>query len=410
MAIELSEKNRLLLVRLLLVTAALILLFLLFLISPLRDIVFKAQSEQDIVLEDDSGALPDEREAGNDYADENLDGSEESAAGSDGDDAESDDGAAGGEAGGGAEAPTVNRPPVIEEFIIGPIDVMEAVRSGEAIPITFVEQPFWFTVSASDPEGEVIDFEIDVSHGLIHDIARFDDNTIQFIWFSPPNSEGLIETTVNATVEVTAVDFSGGRDRAVINLAMIPESSGGGGESADPGGAFSVAQTYRATAIAARSGYVNSAGDVRTGTIIVGDDNSNRQYKGYLTFSLEGIARVAVEDITGAHIKFNIINKSGNPQSVGRFVDFKAFNYGPALDSSDFAVGGTRFMMLGTESFNSGSTAQGSLVTEVRRALSAGQTNLQVKIGLDATTNNNNVWDMYQFNPGNVELVIDYTE
>jgi hypothetical protein len=411
MAIVLSEKNRLLLVRLLLVAAALIFLVLLFLISPLREIVFPAQNEQDLALEVDSGALPDEMGADDgEYADASLDESEESAAGSDGDAAGSDDSAAGEEAGGGAEAPAVNRPPVIEEFIIGPIDVMPAVRSGEAIPITFVEQPFWFTVHASDHEGEIIDFEIDASHGLINDIVRPDDNTVQFIWVSPPNSDGLIETTVNATVEVTAVDFSGGRDRAVINLAMVPESSEGGVEPVDPGAAFSVAQTYRATATSVRSGYVNSAGDVRTGTIIVGDDDSNRQYKGYLTFSLVGIAEIAVEDITGAQIVFNAVNSSGDPQTVGEFVDLKVFNYGATLDSSDFAVGGSRFMLIGTGSFTSGSTAQGSLVNQLRSIRTAGGTTLQVKIGLDATTNNNNAWDMYQFNPGNVELVIDYLD
>ena len=409
MAIEISEKNRLLLARLLLVAAALIILVLLFLISPLREIVFPAQNEQDLALDDDSGALAGESEANEDeYAGESLGESEESAAGSDGDTDGSDDEAAGEEAGGGSESPAVNRPPVIEEFIIGPIDVMPAVRSGEAIPITYVEQPFWFTVHASDHEGEIIDFEIDASHGLINDIVRPDDNTVQFIWVSPPNADGLIETTVNATVEVTAVDFSGGRDRAVINLAMVPETSEGGGDSADPAEAFSAVQTYRATATSVRSGYVNSAGDVRTGTIIVGDDDSNRQYKGYLTFSLVGVAGIAAEDITGAQIVFNAVNRSGDPQTVGEFVDLKVFNYGPTLDSSDFAVGGTRFMMIGTRSFSSGSTAQGSLVTEVRRALSAGQPMLQVKIGLDATTNNNSAWDMYQFNPGNVELVIDY--
>lgn len=51
-----------------------------------------------------------------------------------------------------------------------------------------------------------------------------------------------------------------------------------------------------------------------------------------------------------------------------------------------------------------------SVVTEVRRTLLAGQTTLQVKIGLDAATNNNNAWNMYQFTPVNVELVVDYLE
>jgi len=411
MAIELSEKNRLLLVRLLLVTAALILLVLLFLFSPLHDLVFPAQSEQDIAMEDDSGVIPVESESGDDeYSGESLDGSEESVADSDGEDAGSDDGAAGEEAGGGTEEPPFNRPPVIEEFIIGPIDVMEAVRSGEAIPITYVEQPFWFTVLASDPEGEVIDFEIAASHGLINDIVRPDDNAVQFIWYSPPNSESLIETTVNATVEVTAVDFSGGRDRAVINLAMIPESAEDAGDSVDPGGVFSVVQTCRASATSVRSGYINSAGDVRTGTIIVGDDDSNRQYKGYLTFSLVGIAEVAPDDITGAQIVFNVVNRSGDPQTVGEFVDLKVFDYGPTLDAGDFAVGGNRFMMIGTGSFTSGSTAQGSLVSQLRSIRAAGGTTLKIKIGLDTATNSNNAWDMFQFNPGNVELVVDYLE
>jgi hypothetical protein len=404
MAIELSDKNRLFLIRLLLAAAALIILFLLVLISPLRNIVFPKQSEQSLALEDDYGEVSDERAAEDDSdADESPDDSE-------GDDADSNGSAADEVEDGGTEAPAVNRPPVIEEFIIGPIDVMEAVRSGEAIPIPFVEQTYWFTINASDHEGEVIDFEIRASHGLINDRVRLDDNTIQFIWVSPPNIEGLVETIVNANVEVTAVDFSGGRDRATINLAMTPESTEDTGEPADPGGAFSVVQTYRTTATSSRSGYINSAGDVRTGTIIVGDDDGNRQYKGYLTFNLAGIAGIAPENITGAKIFFNAVNRSGDPQSIGDFVDLKVFNYGATLDSSDFAVGGSRFMMIGTGSFGSGSTAQGSLVTQIRNIRTAGGPSLQIKIGLNAATNNNNAWDMYQFNPGNVELLIDYVE
>ncbi len=385
MAIKLSEKKQLLLVKLLLVVAALISLAIIFLISPLREIVFPPQNEQNYTIEDNNSQLSDENET-----------DEESAAEE--------------EAGGEPETLSFNRPPVIENFIIGPIDVMDAVRSGEAIPITFVEQPLWFTVIASDHEGEFIDFEIRISHGFINNRVRLDDNTLQFIWVSPSNSEGLIETIVNATVEVTAVDFSGGRDRAVINLAMTPEGSEGDEEPAILGEGFSIVQTYRVSATADLSGDINSAGVVRTGTIIVGDDDSNRQYKGYLTFSLAGITGIAADNITGAQIVFTHINRSGSPQAVGEFVDLKVFNYGPTLDSSDFAVGGTRFGMIAADSFTNGSTAQGSLVTEVRRAVSAGAPTLQVKMGLDAATNNNNAWDIFQFHPENVKLVIDYLE
>lgn len=391
MAEEISKSNRVLLRTVLLGLAILVVLLLIFWFSPLRSKFSSSLSEQKLILEDDTDLLAD------------VEDSESS-------DTESGEDPGSGDPSSGGDASAVNRPPAIEAFIIGPVDVMDAVRSGEAIPITFVEQPFWFTIFASDPEDEAIDFEIVVSHGVIHDSARPDDNTIQFIWISPPNSEGLLDTTVYATIEVTAVDFSGARDQAVINLAMISESSESGIEPADPGSAFSVAQTYRASAIAELSGDINSSGEVRTGAIIVGDDNSNRQYKGYLTFDLEGIAGIAPDDITGAQIVFNHVNKSGDPQSVGEFVDLKVFNYGPTLDSSDFAVGGNRFMMIGTGSFSSGSTARGSLVTELRNILSADGTTLQVKIGLDGATNSNNAWDIFQFHPGNVELVVDYLE
>jgi len=411
MAIKLSEKNRLLMIRLLMVIAALILLVMLFMISPLRNIVFPSQREQDIATEDDSGVLPEESEADGGYTDDTTGGgSEDGTASGIVEHTDSEGSSADREDGGVADVTVINRPPVIEVFIIGPVNVMSAVRSGEAIPITFEEKPFWFTVNASDHEGEAIDFEINFSHGLIDNMVRPDDNTVQFIWVSPPNSEGIVDTIVNATVEVTAVDFSGGRDRAVINLAMTPESSEHAGETADLSGVFSVAQTYRSPAISDHSGYVNSAGDVRTGTIIVGDDDSNRQYKGYLTFSLAGIAGIPPDNINSAQIIFNAINKSGAPQTIGEFVDFKIFNYGSTLDSGDFAVGGNRFMMIGTGFFTGGSTAEGSLVHELRSIQASGGTTLQVKIGLDATTNNNNVWDMFQFNPGNVELVIDYLE
>lgn len=416
MSFEMTEKTRQLIIRLSLVLAALIILILLFLISPLHEVIFPNLGVPDVAIEEDSGVIFDEIDEENDSvrADEAIDGSEESDPDIEGEDTEREGTEREDEDDPGDDSRDderhINAAPEIIFAVVN--DAEEVINFDETITITHGSAAYPILVLARDVDDDPIDFDLAVSHGSIAGITYPEPDRIFFIW----QFHGLIYEPLDVRITVTARDPAGDSDRKAIKIALVPGLGGSEVvpgepvEPVDPGGAFSVVQTYRVSAVVAQSGYVNSAGEVRTGTIIVGDDNLNRQYKGYLTFSLERMARIAADDVTGAKIVFNHVNKSGSPQTIGEFVDLKVFNYGATLDSSDFAVGGNRIVMISTGSFTSGSTARGSLMSKLRSILSAGDTTLQIKIGLDEVTNSNNAWDMFQFNPSNVELVVDYLE
>ncbi|MDZ7837348.1 MAG: hypothetical protein U5N58_05025 [Actinomycetota bacterium] len=185
---------------------------------------------------------------------------------------------------------------------------------------------------------------------------------------------------------ITASDPSGASESAQIIIVLtVPPASG----------EEEAAHVYEVSADSGLSGYISADGVVRTGVVMVGDSNSDIQLKGYLTFYLEDFPDVSGDQITDVLIDFEHVNKSGNPENIGTFVDFKVFDYGNSLDRDDFAVGGRRFSMIGTGTFGSGSTARSSLITEVRRILAEGGDRLQVKIGLNGTTDNNGLCGMY---------------
>lgn len=331
----------------------------------------------------DSDAADDEEEADESEGEDDTDA-----------DAEGDGGAGG------------NSPPRIEEIFFGSDNITEMVNRGEALPMRYEEGRHDFIVTAVDPDGDEISFTISENHGHVSEISRVVVDSVAFEWISPANSEGMMEGALDVQIEVTAADSSGGSEVAVIKLALMPVLDGEG--PVDFGEPVPMGIRFGVQANPDRSGFVTADGVVRTGTVIVGDNDANVQHKGYLTFVLTDFPDIASEDITGAFIRFESVNISGRPESIGRFVDFKYFEYGPTLDRTDFAIGGRRFIMIGNDSFGSGSTAQGSLVTEVRRAIDAGKTEIQIKIGLDEVTNNNDQWDMFQFNPVLVFLVIEY--
>ncbi len=299
-----------------------------------------------------------------------------------------------------------NNPPRIEEIFFGSDNITEMVNSGEALPMRYEEGRHDFVVTAVDPDGDEISFTVSENHGHVSEISRVAVDSVAFEWLSPANSEGMMEGALDVQIEVTAEDPSGGSDVTVIKLALMPVLDGEG--PVDFGEPVPTEMRFNVQANPDRSGFVTADGVVRTGTVIVGDNDANVQHKGYLTFVLTHFPDIASENINGAFIRFDNVNRSGHPESIGRLVDFKYFNYGPTLDRTDFAVGGSRFMVIGNDSFGSGATARGSLITEVRRAIDAGKTEIQIKIGLDQATNNNDQWDMFQFNPGLVFLVIDY--
>jgi len=299
-------------------------------------------------------------------------------------------------------------PPRITEVIYKGENITALVGRGDSPPaenisIDYIEEEHEFTI--------LVDWGEDfgrrsasnlVSHGRLGYGGVFDVSEDIFIisWIAPANDEGSIEPLyANISFKIQTKEEDNFSDKITIGIALEPVI------------ASIIPREELFLGIAADnslSGYVTSEGLVRTGTILVGDNDTNNQIKGYLTFNLSRLAGVTSEQISRASIRFNYVNKSGNPEGFARFVDFKVYNYGTTLDPGDFAIGGSRFQMIGTTSFSTGSTAQGSLITELQRAIDSRSNRLQVKIGLDGDTDSDGAWDIFQFNPAMVFLEVHY--
>jgi hypothetical protein len=329
-------------------------------------------------------------------------GSDEPATGDDEDeDEDSED-----DADGGPEIDDGNNAPEIEAIYYEDDNISDLVLRGESTPVRYTEGRHNFVVIAADPDEDAIEFEVVASHSRIVDVTRVAVDSVAFTWLSPANPEGNLEA-LNVSLTVTAADPAGATDRQVIALALLPVlGEDDDAESADIGEPELVEVTYLAAALPELSGFVSSDERVRTGVILVGDGSANEMYKGFLTFNLAPLAGVDPADIIATNIRFSHVNKSGRPESFATWVDFKEFNYGDSLDLRDFAVGGTLFYKQRAESFGSGYVIQGSLITQIRQAIDAGRNRFQVKMGLDAGTNNNDADDFFQCRPENVNLEV----
>ncbi|MBM4236660.1 MAG: hypothetical protein FJ152_09380 [Firmicutes bacterium] len=300
----------------------------------------------------------------------------------------------------GPADPDGNNAPEIEAIIYEDDDISDLIFRGESLPVRYAEGRHNFVVIATDRDDDAVEFDIEASHGSLVDITRVAVDSVAFTWLSPANPAGNLEA-LNVSIAVTASDPAGAADRQVIAVALLPVV---GDDGADDPVAAEV--TLNTVAVADLSGYVTSAGQVRTGVVLIGDNSSNESIKGYLAFSLATLREVHPDSIISTRIRFDHINKSGRPETFATWVDFKEYDYGPDLDARDFAVGGTRFYKQRAESFNSGLSVQGSLITQVRRAVAAGDDHFFVKMGLDVATNNNSADDLFQFLPGNVVLQV----
>lgn len=309
-----------------------------------------------------------------------------------------------------ADAAGGNNTPEIEAVFYEDDNISELVFRGDALPIRYTEGRHSFVIIATDPDEDAIEFDIATSHSRIVEVARVAVDSVAFTWISPANPAGNLEA-LNVSITVTASDPAGATDRQVITLVLLPvlgdDDDSGAGDSEESG---PIETTLNLPALPELSGFVSSDERVRTGVILVGDGSANEMYKGYLTFSLAPLVGVDPADIIATRILFNHVNKSGRPENFATWLDFKEFNYGDTLDLRDFAFGGTLFYKQRAESFASGYTIQGSLITQIRQAVDAGRNRFQVKMGLDAGTNSNNADDLFQFRPENIILEIVFND
>ncbi|MDZ7837347.1 MAG: hypothetical protein U5N58_05020 [Actinomycetota bacterium] len=86
-----------------------------------------------------------------------------------------------------------NQPPAIEAVFMGSDNITDRINRGEPVILPFEEGRYDFNVTANDPEGDFLEFDISASLGRIVDMGRVAADGVAFSWLCPANTEGLIE-------------------------------------------------------------------------------------------------------------------------------------------------------------------------------------------------------------------------
>ncbi|MDZ4131864.1 MAG: hypothetical protein U1E11_01885 [Dethiobacteria bacterium] len=324
---------------------------------------------------------------------------------------------------GDGDSGSSNRPPEIVKVSIRAENITD--RLDESFPIRYEEGSHSFNILIEDEDDDEVELEVEASHGIIDNIGEGmwsesrppNMRAKTFSWQSPANPPGNLEP-LNVRLTITASDPSGASDSVIVKLALLPVSDDDEGDS----GEIRLVRTGRASVAASAdlSGSVTSAGDIILGDVMAGDNLLNRQFKGFLNFypiTLRNQITASVGDgdytITDAYLVFSTINKVGDPESLAGLVDFKVFPYGSSLVAADFAPGGRHIFNRATDSFN---TAGGrplvlrsaTFKDELIIVINAQSKTMQIKLGLNKATNNNNADDFFRFHCSTVSLVVEY--
>jgi len=110
-----------------------------------------------------------------------------------------------------------NHPPVIDRIEIFGTDIRIAEAEGW-LSETPMEIEFFFTIEASDEDGDDLEYFAYDDSGNNYEVRKLDDDLADFSWTSP-DSEG----SVVLTIEVS--DGRGGVDNYSINMDIIGEPS-----------------------------------------------------------------------------------------------------------------------------------------------------------------------------------------
>lgn len=315
------------------------------------------------------------------------------------------------------------RPPRITDVDINGESIIN--RLEESFHIGYEEGIYSFGVLIEDDNDDEIELEVDASHGVVNSIGEGmwagsrppNMRKKTFSWQSPANPPGNLEP-LNVSLTVIARDPSGASDSVIVKLALWPEPELNGG---DPGEIRRVRSGVASVAASADlSGSVTSVGDIILEDVMVGDNLLNRQFKGFLNFYLSPIRdqiTAAAGDgdytITDARLVLSTINKVGAPESLASLVDFKVSPYGSSLVAADFAPGGKHIFNRSTATFNTAGghplvLSSSTFKTELINAINARSKSMQLKLGLNSATNNNNADDFFRFHCSTVTLVVNF--
>jgi hypothetical protein len=144
----------------------------------------------------------------------------------------------------------------------------------------------------------------------------------------------------------------------------------------------------------------------------LGDDEKNRQSKGYLCFDISGLYDLRNIDILDAALRIPddaYIQMRGDPLQFSTKLIVSAANYGDSLDREDFGIMAEGFKSeIGLQQYFEEIYVDG-LKECLNDALAGGENKLQLILELDTATNKDGVPDGYTVHIENACLEVTYT-
>ena len=151
------------------------------------------------------------------------------------------------------------------------------------------------------------------------------------------------------------------------------------------------------------SGYIIKDGLVSTGVVMVGDNGSNKEAKGYISFD---ISELLDSPVVSVELKISNIIAAVDPTFADQ-LNIKYYEYGGSLDMSDFAVGGDFLASIPTAGLTSINISSNNLKDLINKSITAGRHYFQLKLGLSTPSDNDGIADMFGINLDNAKLTVE---
>ena len=239
------------------------------------------------------------------------------------------------------------------------------------------------TASATDPDGDSLTYKWTVSGGAINNDAA---NPMKW---TAPNAAG------DYTITVKVTDGKGGEaTKSKTVSAGVPAP---------------IEANVNINVDTSISGYiiVDFAAYPGNYSTFVGDYDTNKQIKAYLSFNINGISSLAIATIKDASLSMPVDAIIQHPELMPN-VHVRVFDYGSSLELADQIAGGDFVKIFPTSNpMASFDFSSPELVAALQGAANADSERFQLKISLEGI-NSDGLQDWYRFKKANIVLHVEY--
>ena len=263
------------------------------------------------------------------------------------------------------------------------------------IPDTlFTGQQYDISVTAVDPDDDILTYEWNVSGGLIS------DNQAANIQWTTPDSAG------SYTIEIKVTDGRGGEairsETALVSQAeQPPQDNNQDPQPPQP-------QNINLSKVTLEGGFIEYSGETANGSyLFAGDSNNNKPCRGFISFDITGVSGAI---INSAAFKLNITEQIGSPSFYSTF-SINVLNWGtnPITQSIFYQAGEPMQSFDSSGDGNITYTAE-KLKEELQNAANNGKSRFQIRIHFTGDASNyNNAQDGWKYDQNNINLSIEYT-